>query len=101
MHWSCATGYYSFGHEIGHLQSARHDIATDGSLTPYAYGHGYRSPTNAWRTIMAYNCSSSCPRINYWSNPAKTYNGQAMGTAATSNNTRQLNERVATVAAFR
>ncbi|HET9485602.1 MAG TPA: M12 family metallo-peptidase, partial [Xanthomonadales bacterium] len=24
-HWSCSTGYYSFGHEIGHLQSARHD----------------------------------------------------------------------------
>ncbi len=100
---SCMTGYYSFAHEIGHNFGARHDPATDPSTTPVAYAHGYRSPTNAWRTIMAYNCTNAggCPRINYWSNPAKTYNGQAMGTAATSNNTRQLNERVATVAAFR
>ncbi len=99
--YSCMTGYYSFAHEIGHNFGALHDPQTDPSTTPYAYGHGYRSPTNAWRTIMAYNCSPSCPRINYWSNPAKTYNGQAMGTTATSNNTRVLNERVATVAAFR
>ncbi len=103
VHWDCATGYYSFGHEIGHLQSARHDPATDGSTTPYAYGHGYRSPTNAWRTIMAYNCTNAagCPRINYWSNPANTYGGQAMGTTATSHNQRVLNNTAATVAAFR
>jgi hypothetical protein len=98
---SCMTGYYSFAHEIGHNFGARHDPATDPSTTPVAYAHGYRSPTNAWRTIMAYNCSPSCPRINYWSNPAKTYGGQAMGTTTRSNNARLLNERVATVAAFR
>ncbi len=100
-HWSCATGYYSFGHEIGHLQSARHDPATDPTTTPYAYGHGYRSPTSAWRTIMAYACSNNCPRINYWSNPAKTYGGQAMGTTTVSHNQRVLNNTAATVAAFR
>jgi hypothetical protein len=99
--YSCMTGYYSFAHEIGHNFGARHDPATDPATTPVAYAHGYRSPTNAWRTIMAYNCSPSCPRINYWSNPAKTYGGQAMGTTTRSNNARQLNERVATVAAFR
>ncbi len=100
---SCMTGYYSFAHEIGHNFGARHDPATDPSTTPVAYAHGYRSPTNAWRTIMAYNCTNAggCPRINYWSNPAKTYGGQAMGTAATSNNARLLNERAPTVAAFR
>ena len=103
VHYSCATGYYSFGHEIGHLQSARHDIATDGTLTPYAYGHGYRSPTNAWRTIMAYNCTNAggCPRINYWSNPAKTYGGQAMGNTTRAHNQRVLNNTAATIAAFR
>jgi hypothetical protein len=98
---SCMTGYYSFAHEIGHNFGARHDPATDPSTTPVAYAHGYRSPTNAWRTIMAYNCSPSCPRINYWSNPARTYGGQAMGTTTRSNNARLLNERAATVAAFR
>ena len=101
VHYSCATGYYSFGHEIGHLQSARHDPATDPSTSPYAYGHRYRSPTSASRTIMAYACSNNCARINYWSNPAKTFNGQAMGTTATSHNQRVLNNTAATVAAFR
>jgi peptidyl-Asp metalloendopeptidase len=100
-HYGCATGYYSFAHEIGHLQSARHDPATDPTNTPYAYGHGYRSPTSAWRTIMAYNCTSGCPRINYWSNPGKTYLGQAMGTAAGNDNHRVLNNTAATVAAYR
>jgi len=100
-HYGCATGYYSFAHEIGHLQSARHDIATDPTLTPYAYGHGFRSPTNAWRTIMAYNCTTGCPRINYWSNPAKTYLGQAMGNTTRAHNQRVLNNTKATIAAFR
>ncbi len=100
-HYGCATGYYSFAHEIGHLQSARHDIATDPTLTPYAYGHGFRSPTNAWRTIMAYNCTTGCPRINYWSNPAKTYLGQAMGNTTRAHNQRVLNTTKAAIAAFR
>lgn len=99
-HWDCATGYYSFAHEIGHLQSARHDPATDPTTTPYAYGHGYRNG-NSWRTIMAYDCSAGCPRLNYWSNPNKLYGGVPMGTASTSDNTRVLNNTRGTVSAFR
>ena len=99
-YWDCITGYYSFAHEIGHLQSARHDPATDGSTTPYAYGHGYRYGS-AWRTVMAYNCSPSCPRINFWSNPAVLYNGVPMGTYAQSHNQRVLVQTKATIAAFR
>jgi hypothetical protein len=101
-HWDCITGYYSFGHEIGHLQSARHDPAADPSTSPYAYGHGYRYNTSPrWRTIMAYNCTSGCPRLNYWSNPNKLYNGVPMGTTSQSDNTRVLNNTRGTVAAFR
>lgn len=100
-HYGCATGYYSFAHEVGHLQSARHDPANDPTNSPYAYGHGYQSPTSAWRTIMAYNCSAGCPRINYWSNPTKTYGGQAMGTVGSNDNRRVLNNTAATVAAYR
>lgn len=101
-YWDCITGYYSFAHEIGHLQSARHDPATDRSTTPYAYGHGYRSPSNTWRTVMAYNCSGSgCPRINYWSNPAVLYGGVPMGTYDVSHNQRVLVETKATIAGFR
>jgi hypothetical protein len=99
-YWDCITGYYSFAHELGHLQSARHDPATDGTNTPYAYGHGYRYGS-AWRTVMAYNCSPSCPRINYWSNPAVLYGGVPMGTYTTSHNQRVLVQTKATVAAFR
>lgn len=102
VHHSCATGYYSFAHEIGHLQGARHDPAADPSTSPYAYGHGYRAPNNAWRTVMAYNCSPSCTRINYWSSPNKTYgDGQVMGTVSQSDNARVLNLTAPTVAAFR
>jgi hypothetical protein len=101
-HWDCITGYYSFGHEIGHLQSARHDINTDGTLSPYAYGHGYRyTGSPSWRTIMAYNCPAGCPRLNYWSNPNKLYNGVPMGNTTRADNTRVLNTTRGTVAAFR
>ena len=101
VYYDCATGYYSFAHEIGHLQSARHDPSADPTTTPYAYGHGYRAPNNAWRTVMAYNCTVNCPRLNYWSNPDVTYGGQAMGTATQSHNQRVLVNTKATIAAFR
>jgi hypothetical protein len=106
VYWDCATGYYSFAHEIGHLQSARHDPKNDPTKTPYAYGHGYqyvgkgRNATK-WRTIMGYDCSGGCPRLNNWSNPGVTYGGIPMGTATTSDNHRVLNNTAATVAGFR
>ena len=101
-HYSCITGYYSFGHEVGHLQGARHDRFVDSSTSPYAYGHGFIPASKSWRTVMAYgnNCSN-CTRIQYWSNPLKTYGGVAMGTAAYEDNARVLNGTAATVAAFR
>ncbi len=97
----CATGNYSFGHELGHLFGARHNPEEDSTTTPYAYGHGYLAPSRNWRTIMAYPCSGGCPRLNYWSNPNKTRDGVAMGTTTKSNNARVLNERAAVLAAFR
>lgn len=107
---SCATGYYSFGHEFGHLQGARHDIYVDTSTTPYAYGHGYvhtgSTTANRWRTVMAYNnkCSDlgyTCTRLQWWSNPTKTYNTAAMGVTGSSENYRVLNNTDYTVANFR
>ncbi|HEX8274521.1 MAG TPA: M12 family metallo-peptidase [Longimicrobiaceae bacterium] len=102
-HYSCITGYYSFGHEIGHLQGARHDRYVDSSTSPYAYGHGFIPASKSWRTIMAYgnNCNN-CTRIQYWSSPLKTYStGEVMGTVAYEDNARVLNLTAPTVAAFR
>ncbi|AWH20519.1 M12 family metallo-peptidase [Stenotrophomonas sp. ZAC14D2_NAIMI4_6] len=104
VYWDCATGYYSFAHEIGHLQSARHDIAADPSTSPYAYGHGYRyepASGSRWRTIMAYACSAGCPRLNFWSNPNISYNGVPMGIASSADNQRVLVNTKATIAGFR
>ena len=102
---SCTTGYYSFGHEFGHLQGARHDTYVDPTNTPYSYGHGYTNPSAGWRTIMAYNdkCASvgvNCTRLKYWSNPNKTYNSLPTGTSITKNYL-VLNNTAATVANFK
>ena len=107
----CMTGYYSFGHEIGHLQGAHHDLYVDTNDTPYAYGHGYvhkhaTDTTKRWRTVMAYNdaCSASgynCNRLQWWSNPTKTKLGDAMGVVGDSENYKALNTSASTVANFR
>lgn len=97
----CATGYYSFAHEIGHLQGARHNPEADGSVSPFAYGHGFRNDAGGWRTIMAYDCPASCPRIQNFSNPAVSYLGAATGSAADKNNARVINETASQIANFR
>ncbi len=84
---SCATGYYSFGHEMGHNMGARHDWYIDSLVIPYSYSHGYVNATDRWRTIMAYNweCSDqgfNCARLPYWSNPSVLYEGDPMGVPA-------------------
>ncbi len=52
---SCATGYYSFAHEIAHMYGAHHnrEVATN-TVYPTAYGYLMRPPINStFRTIMA------------------------------------------------
>ncbi len=100
---SCATGYYSFGHEIGHLFGARHIITEDDNTTPYAYGHGYCNLTEyTWRTTMAYNCplGTGGPRIQQWSNPVIHINDEATGTADLEYNAKVLNVRAEEVSNF-
>ena len=119
--YSCVVGNYTMAHECGHNMGLRHDWYVDGSSTPCSHHHGYvnqvaisqgtSSPSSArWRTIMAYNnqCSDagiSCTRLNRWSNPSLTYNGDPMGRAI--GNTQPSDEAYAfyrlacRVAAFR
>lgn len=100
----CATGYYSFGHEIGHLFGARHIINNDPNTSPYPYGHGYCNVTpNTWRTTMAYGCPSGTggPRIQQWSSPLVFVGGEVTGSASVEDNARVHNVRAETVANFR
>ena len=99
---ACAVANVSFAHELGHLLGARHNPEADPSTSPYPYGHGYQQPAGPWRTVMAYACATTtCPRLEHWSNPNVSIGGRPTGTAATHDNARVLNERAGTVAAFR
>ncbi len=98
---SCATGYYSFGHELGHLMSARHNPEKDNKTTPYPFGHGFLYTQGGWRSIMSYNSNSCCTRQNFWSDPTRTFQGVTRGTTDTHDNARVLNLTAPTIAAFR
>jgi hypothetical protein len=107
---NCATGYYSFGHEMGHNMGANHDRYADSRKGAYSYSHGYVDISGMWRTVMAYNneCNDqkiSCTRIPYWSNPSVNYQGNPTGISQTdpdsANNVLTLNNTAYTVANFR
>lgn len=63
----------TFTHEIGHNLGAQH-ATEDGVLTgpQYpAYARGHKAPDHAFRTVMAYECTTAprCPVILNFSNP--------------------------------
>lgn len=106
--WNCATGYFSFGHEIGHNLGCNHDLGTKGACATSNYNYGWRDPNSMFRTVMAYNCRSGqcdagngagCTRVNWFSNPAVSYNGRPTGSSR-ANNARQINDVAATVANY-
>ncbi|HEV8610593.1 MAG TPA: M12 family metallo-peptidase [Thermoanaerobaculia bacterium] len=104
---TCATGNYSFGHELGHNMGADHDAPNATSTGPYPYNRGYvdtspTAPATPWRTIMAYNGTPSSTRLQYWSNPNVNFPpGDPMGVSGASDNHQVLNNTALTVANFR
>ena len=94
---SCATGYFSFGHELGHNFGATHDPDTSDNYY-YSYGHGHLieqgSASTGYRTILAYNAAGHYTRVNYYSNPSVTYptTGTSTGVAGLSNNAAVITE---------
>jgi hypothetical protein len=98
---NCATGYYSFGHELGHLQGARHNPEADPTPTPFAHGHGFFSTANRKRTVMSYDCPVGCTRIDVWADPTVVVDGVPMGDPAVHHDARVLNETACDIAAFR
>ncbi|KAI9016812.1 Metallo-peptidase family M12B Reprolysin-like-domain-containing protein [Hyaloraphidium curvatum] len=104
---TCATGYFSFSHEIGHNQGLSHDRANSVGATPVApYAYGYQEPSGLFRTVMAYMCpSGACPRIKMFSNPLASYNGAPAGVPSTlstaADNAQAMNQGAAMVAGWR
>ena len=106
--WNCATGYYSFGHEIGHNLGLLHDRGTSSACNGVNYNYGYRDPQAQFRSILAYNCrtgqcdnisSNGCTRVQQFSNPNFLFNGKAIGTA-TEDNARKINDARVQVAGY-
>lgn len=99
----CATGYYSFGHEIGHNMGLNHDRANAGTPSTvepfsYAFGWHFTGINNVpYRSIMAY---APGLRVPYFSNPAVSYMGAVTGTV-TDNNAGALNITMPVAAQFR
>ena len=102
--WDCATGNYSFAHELGHNMGCAHDRANaDVGLYPYSFGWRFITPGNITnRTIMAYAPGERIPRF---SNPDVFYNGVATGVPTAlpdaAHNALTINNSAATVANWR
>jgi hypothetical protein len=98
---TCATGYYSFGHELGHNMGLHHNRDDAVGTGAYSYSYGYRWP--GYRTVMAYAPGT---RILHFSNPNVLYLGNPTGVIETSpnaaaHNALSLNNTRVTVANWR
>ena len=106
---SCATGYYSFGHEIGHNFGLNHDRGPSNACANSGYNYGYRDPQAEFRSILAYSCTTgqctgytdvgSCTRVQRFSNSYALYNGKPIGDA-NNDNARHINDVASEVSNF-
>lgn len=96
---------YTFAHEVGHIFGCAHNVEDAGS-SAFAYGHGFRKTRTSWlipgfRTVMSYECSSSCSVIPYFSSPNRSFMNTALGDTHTRNNERVIQENGVRVSNFR
>ncbi len=92
---NCATGYYSFGHELAHNLGCQHDRPNAGSAA-YDYSYGHRASNGTWRTIMSY---APGQRVQHFSSPAVTYGGEPTGVAPGQPNSADNAETIRSLAA--
>ncbi len=97
---SCMTGYYSFGHELGHNMGLNHAREDGGGPGAFSYSFGYK--WTGYRTVMAYAPGT---RILYFSNPNVLHlglpTGVAEASASSAYNALSLNNTRTTVANWR
>jgi hypothetical protein len=110
-HYSCATGYYTFGHELGHNFGVNHDRGSKNQCTNAGYAYGFRDPQAEFRSILAYDCSANectgnplpagapCTRVQRFSNTYALYNGKPIGDV-NNDGARRINDVAAQVSNF-
>ncbi len=93
---------WSFAHEIGHLYGGRHEfgqqVNADSCTAPFGNAHGHILGAAEYRTMMAVNQGI---RIQYWSDPQKTFQGMPLGETNVSEAAIVLTQRARIVANFR
>lgn len=94
---TCAAGYLSYAHEVGHNQGLAHDPANAGFVAPGTYHYGYQDTGGQFRTVMSYGGAT---RIQMFSSATRLYNSRPTGNA-TQDNSRRLGDTWAAVAAFK
>jgi hypothetical protein len=78
--WLCATGNFTFGHELGHNMGLKHDRLNDNSPGVFTHSHGYVDSPQGFRTIMGVQTNPPCcSRIQNFSNPNVNFNGHPTG----------------------
>lgn len=89
----CATGNYSFIHELGHNMGMNHDraVVPDADTDPEGTNYGYVMIEREVRSVMAYNnaCKDQgvyCERLPYFSSPRLRVGGTPFGRTARERN---------------
>ncbi|MGB0879721.1 MAG: zinc-dependent metalloprotease [Polaribacter sp.] len=99
------SGRFSFAHEIGHLQGARHENHNDNPN--FARGFLSNNTSTAWRTLMTRQSASGvCPnanacRIGVFSNPNINGPGNVPAGNGTRNNSRMINQTAPQILNYR
>jgi len=92
VRYACVAGRFTLAHEAGHLLGCKHDRGTHSECKDFKRkrNYGYRDPSAAFRTIMAYDCKhagsecdgvvqGNCPRIQRFASDNIQYNGKQIG----------------------
>lgn len=92
--------YDVLAHELGHQLGCQHDRPNADSTPLFDYSYGQSFVGNSghdWGTVMSY----AGTRVDYFSNPNVSYDGQATGVAEQCDNARTINASKHMVSRYR